>query len=140
MNFLFLCRGNTGRSQIAEELFRKMTHGKYPVQSAGTLSNNPGNTLGSLMPHTSHVLEVMKEEGIDVTSNVRKQVTEEMVKSADKVILVVDDRDPTPDYIDLKTAIRWDVLDPKDQSLEFTRNTREQIKAHIKGLITQFVL
>ncbi len=125
---------------MAEELFRKMTHGKYTVSSAGTLSNNPGNTLGSLIPYTSHVLEVMKEEGIDVSHNVRKQVTEDIVKSADKVILVVDDRDPIPDYIDLNTAIRWDVLDPKDQSLEFTRNTREQIKAHIKGLITQFVL
>jgi protein-tyrosine-phosphatase len=125
---------------MAEELFRKMTHGKYEVSSAGTLSNNPGNTLGSLMPHTSHVLEVMKEEGVDVSNNIRKQVTEEMVKEADKVILVVDDRDPIPDYIDLNTAIRWDVLDPKDQTLEFTRDTKEQIKAHIRALITSFVL
>jgi protein-tyrosine-phosphatase len=125
---------------MAEELFRKMTGGKYPVQSAGTLSNNPGNTLGSLMPLTSHVLEVMNEEGIDVSNNVRKQVTEEMVKEADKVILVVDERDPIPDYINLNTAIKWDVIDPKGQTLEFTRDTKEQIKAHIKDLITQFVL
>lgn len=125
---------------MAEELFKKMTHNKYSVQSAGTLSNNPGNTLGSLMPLTSHLLEVMKEEGIDISNNVRKQVTEEMVKSVDKVILVVDDRDPIPDYIDLNTAIRWDVLDPKGQSLEFTRDTKEQIKSHIKDLITRFVL
>ncbi len=55
---------------MAEELFRKMTQGKYEVSSAGTLSNNPGNTLGSLMPLTSHILEVMNEEGIDVSHNV----------------------------------------------------------------------
>ncbi len=59
---------------------------------------------------------------------------------ADKVILVVDERDLIPDFIDLSTAIKWDVIDPKGQSLEFTRDTKEQIKAHIQDLITQFVL
>jgi protein-tyrosine-phosphatase len=58
-----------------------------------------------------------------------------MVNAADKVILVVDERDPLPEYvIDNPKVMKWDVLDPKSQSLEFTRKVRDQIHAFVKDL------
>lgn len=78
----------------------------------------------------------MSEVGVDVSGNIRQQLTPEMVAAADKVILVVDERDPLPDYvIDNPKVIKWEVLDPKGQSLEFTRQVRDQIHSFVKGLL-----
>lgn len=44
-------------------------------------------------------------------------------------------RDPIPEYlINNKKIIKWDVVDPKDQSLEFTRDIRDQILAKVRDL------
>ena len=53
---LFICVHNSGRSQIAEEYLRKMCGGRFEVESAG-LEPRAINPL---------VIEVMKEEGIDL--------------------------------------------------------------------------
>ncbi len=128
MKILFVCRGNVGRSQIAEALFRKKFADKYEVFSAGTKVGEE-RVVGDLRPAIDNVLTVMEEEGIDVSKNISKQITEDMTNTADKIILVVDDRDPIPEYLlNNPKVIKWDVLDPKGQTLEFTRETREQIK------------
>ncbi|MBP6975062.1 MAG: hypothetical protein KBB54_03945 [Candidatus Pacebacteria bacterium] len=134
MNILFLCRGNVGRSQMAEGLLKKHNP-NLNVSSAGTKLSGPEQKLIDLMPAISEVLQVMKEVDIDVSDNIRKQVTEEMVDKADRIIMVIDERDPVPEYlINNPKVITWNVLDPKGQSLEFTRNTRKQIDALIKSL------
>ena len=133
MKVLFVCRGNVGRSQIAEALLKKVDSGRFEVSSAGTKLSGPEQPIGELMPAIKEVLDVMNEVGIDVSHNIRRQVTEEMANDADKIILVVDDNDPIPDYLtDNSKVIRWDVLDPKGKDLEFTRNVRNQITDLIK--------
>lgn len=134
MKILFVCRGNVGRSQMAEALFRKKFANKHEVFSAGTKASAE-RPLGELSPAIDNVLAIMNEEGIDMSKNVSKQITEDMANMADKIILVVDDRDPIPDYlIDNPKVTKWNVLDPKGQDLEFTRETREQIKRLIDSM------
>lgn len=134
MNILFVCRGNVGRSQMAEELFKKIAP-QHHVFSAGTALSGPEQPIGELTG-TEPVIEVMKEIGIDVSNNIRNQVTKEMAASADKIVLVVDDKDPIPDYLENNNkVIRFDVLDPKGQSLEFTRNVRDQIWEKMEELV-----
>ena len=58
---LFLCRGNVGRSQMAEALFRKQFGDKYEVISAGTKLSGPEEPISNLTPAINEVLEVMKE-------------------------------------------------------------------------------
>ncbi|MCE9628600.1 MAG: hypothetical protein K8Q91_01255 [Candidatus Vogelbacteria bacterium] len=136
MKILFICRGNVGRSQIAETLAKSLLDDKHIITSAGTKLSGPEQPIGELSPSTDNVIEVMKEEGFDVTGNLRKQVTEEMAEDADKIILVVDDDDPIPNYLlNNPKVTRWDVQDPKGQTLEFTRNVRDQIKSKITSLI-----
>ncbi len=133
MKILFLCRGNVARSQMAEALLKKMSPNSFEVSSAGTKISGPEQKLGELSPALDNVLTVMKEEGIDITQNTRKQVTEEMANGTDKIILVVDERDPIPEYLPNNQKVtKWNVLDPKGQDLEFTRNTRDQIKELIQ--------
>lgn len=137
MNILFACRGNVGRSQIAEALFKKETGEKYSIFSAGTKLSGPEEPIGELVPGTAAVIEVMNEIGIDVSKNIRKQITEDMVASADMVILVVDEHDPLPEYVVNNTKVTtWNVPDPKGQSLEFTRSVRDEIHEHVKELAT----
>lgn len=136
MKVLFICRGNVGRSQIAEALLKKEAANRFEVSSAGTKLSGPEQPIGELTPAINEVLDVMNEIGIDVSRNVRRQVTEEMAQYSDKIILVVDDNDPIPDYLtNNPKVIRWDVLDPKGKDLEFTRNVRNQIS----DLISKFI-
>lgn len=134
MKILLVCRGNVARSQMAEEFFRKEG---FEVMSAGTKLSGPEEPLANISHLLEYVLQVMKEIGIDMSKNIRKNITPEMVDWADKVILVVDDNDPIPEYlINNPKCIRWDVLDPKGQSLEFTRRCRDQIAGLVKGFVS----
>lgn len=136
MKILFICRGNVGRSQMAEALLKKEAGESFEVFSAGTKLSGPEQPIDELAPATNEVIEVMKEIDIDISKNIRNQVTEDMANSADKIILVVDENDSIPDYLINNTKVlRWNVLDPKGQSLEFTRKIRDQIFVHVKELI-----
>ena len=77
---IFLCTGNSARSQMAEGILRDMNGGRYDVESAG------------LEP--SHVrpeaIEVMKEIGIDISNHRSKSVDEFTGQHFDYVITVCD--------------------------------------------------
>lgn len=135
MKILFVCRGNVGRSQMAEGLFTKAMP-QHDVVSAGTKLSGPEQSLESLMPDNP-VVAVMAEIGVDMSKSIRKQVTPEMAHDADKIILVVDEHDPIPEYLAQNDkTITWNVPDPKGQSLEFHREVRDQIAAKIEDFVT----
>lgn len=126
---LFLCRGNVGRSQMAEALFKKQFGDKYEVISAGTKLSGQEEPIGNLTPAINEVLYVMKEEGLDVSQCVRNQVTEEMVNESDKVIAILEDLDELPEYLkESPKVIHWTVADPKGMDLDGTRKVKDEIK------------
>ena len=61
---LFLCTGNSARSQMAEAILRVYGGGRFEVHSAG-LSPRPINHLA---------VEAMQEMGIDISSQKSKDV------------------------------------------------------------------
>src|SRR5881296_3606523 len=77
---LFLCTGNSARSQMAEGLLRNLADSRFDVVSAGT---NPKG----LHPRT---IEVMKEIGIDVSRQTSKDVKQFLSEKFDYVITVCD--------------------------------------------------
>lgn len=128
---LFLCRGNVGRSQMAEFLLKKSFGDKFEVVSAGTKLSGPEEEIGNLMPGIQEVLDVMSEEGIDVSKAIRKQVTEKMVTEADRVIAILED-DELPEYlVNSPKLTRWRVTDPKGKNLDETRKIKNEIKEKI---------
>ena len=68
---IFLCTGNSARSQMAEGLLRAMAGDQFEVFSAGT------NPKGSILPE---VQEAMREVGIDISNQWSKSVTEYLGK------------------------------------------------------------
>lgn len=135
MKVLFLCKGNVGRSQIAEMLFRKKFGAKHEVFSAGLQISGPEQPIGELVPGIQEVLDVMSEEGIDVSKNIRRQVTEKMVADVDKVVVIIEDEAVLPDYISNSgKCTRWSIADPKGMDLENTRKIKDLIKERIEFL------
>lgn len=82
---LFVCTGNTCRSVIAEGLLRKRLKelGKdyIEVRSAGVVA------FGGIPP-TDETIEVMNEEGVDVSGHEAKALTADIIKEADLVLVM----------------------------------------------------
>jgi protein-tyrosine-phosphatase len=136
MKILFICKGNVGRSQIAEALFAKFSDNKAEVVSAGIKIGGPEQPIGELLPQIQEVLDVMKEEGIDISSMIRKQLTENMVMDSDRIVAIIEDGEVLPDYLEKSDKlVRWNVPDPKGEDIVFTRQVKNQIKDLVINLI-----
>ena len=129
---LFVCIHNAGRSQIAEELLRKLAGDRFEVESAGL-------EPGKLNPI---VVETLKEEGIDITGKQTKAVFD-LVKKADHysyVITVCDESsaERCPIFPGLSQRLHWSFTDPSkfegthDEKLTKTRKVKEEIRSQIK--------
>lgn len=80
---LFVCYGNICRSPMAEGFLKKMLENfdesvKIEVLSAGL------NAYGG--PPTSEAIKVMRREGIDISSFMSRQLTEELIEKADLIL------------------------------------------------------
>ncbi len=119
---LFLCTGNSCRSQMAEG-FLKQYH-KYEVHSAGT---NPDKSTDA------NAIKVMKESGIDISNSVPKSVDLFLKEHFDYVITVCDDaKEKCPVFQgQVKNKIHIGFEDPKGKSLDFFRKIRDEIKDEI---------
>jgi|TARA_Y100000310_G_scaffold330589_1_gene402509 protein-tyrosine-phosphatase len=124
---LFICNANIGRSQMAESIFNNVAKSHFSI-SAGTDVNYEGAKIHSLN------IDCMAEIGLDLSKNKRTQLTEEISKQSSKIIAMCE-KNSLPNYLIKKKIIFWKVSDPKNKSLMFRRNIRDQIKKLVNGLV-----
>jgi len=124
-NVLFVCVGNTGRSQMAEAFFNHLAGGKAKASSAGT---NPANIIDPT------VVQVMNEVGIDISSNRPKKLTLEMLNQADKVITMGCGAENVCPASFVETE-DWGLEDPKGKSIDEVREIRDEIKARVAKML-----
>jgi len=117
---LFVCKKNSGRSQMAEGLFRLMAQDRAFVESAGS---DPAADLDPV------VVMAMKEIGIDLASKKPRKLTPEMEQKADRVISM--GCEPVPS----RATDVWDFDDPSGQPLDVVRRIRDQIRARVEILV-----
>ena len=126
MNILFLCVGNSGRSQIAEGLAKDMLPKSYDIRSAGS---NPAKNI-----HSDAIL-AMNEIGIDISSHKTKSIESldiEFVNTLDHVITLCAE-EVCPIVPKSTNTLHWPNEDPdndsytKTQSENAFRKTRENI-------------
>jgi arsenate reductase len=137
-NVLFLCTGNSARSQMAEGLLRALAGEQFEVFSAGT------EPKGRILPE---VQEVMREIGVDISSQYSKSVSEYLGKVHFAYVITVcaDAEENCPViFLNMGTHEHWPFDDPAkfdDESrLARTRGVRDQIERHLRSwLISQGV-
>ena len=123
---LFVCVENAGRSQMAEAFAKK--HG-LNAQSAGTIPSTKINPT---------VVEVMRERGIDISSNHPKPLTTDLIQNAALVVTMgcsIEDACPKPLIAQMqKKLVEWHLEDPKGRPLGDVKRIRDEIERKIMEL------
>lgn len=123
---LFVCVENAGRSQMAEGFFKKYSPEGYQVVSAGTKPISEINPVA---------IEAMNEVGIDITNQKSKELTEEMIRTSDKIInMGCMDKEACPSLF-LNNLLDWNIEDPKGKPIEKVRDIRDEIHRKVKELV-----
>ena len=124
-NVLFVCVANSGRSVMAERIFRRDAHGQHQARSAGS---NPGPAAHP------QVLEALREIGIDAADHRPRMLDNEVVEWADVIVATCDDACPA---IPGKRYVSWHLPDPKHQPLERVREIRDDIDRRVRELLAE---
>lgn len=132
MVILFVCKWNVGRSQIAEELFNSQETDHIGLSAGTHAEKYKGKKLDTVAPL---VVEILKEKNIDVSKKIPLQLTSEMVKFADKIIVMADKKDMPPFLAESDKLVFWDIEDGGGRDYEFHMLMRAQIERRVKDFI-----
>jgi len=124
-NVLFVCVANSGRSVIAERLFRRAAGERHAARSAGSA---PGAAVHP------QVLAALAEIGIDASDHVPRKLDEEVVHWADVVVATCDDACPV---VPGKRYVSWQLPDPKNRPLDEVRAIRDDVAGRVEQLVAE---
>ena len=134
---LVLCTGNSCRSQMAEGYLRHFAGEKASVFSAGIEAHG-------LNPKA---VEVMAEDGIDISSHTSNTIDELLHLPVDFVITVCDNaRESCPVFPAGITSFHHNFPDPakaagsEEDVLQRFRETRDMIKIYCRNFIEQQIM
>ncbi len=120
---LFVCIENSCRSQMAEGFARLFGKGVFEPYSAGS---KPSGKIADSAE------EVMKEVGIEISSQKSKGFNDLNIKEFD-IVITLGCGDVCP-FIPAKEHIEWKIDDPKGKGIEYFRIVRDNIQGHVKKL------
>jgi arsenate reductase len=132
LKVLIICQHNSGRSQIAEAYLKKLAGDCVHVESAGL---EPAKAVNPL------VVEVMKEEGFDLSSN-KPQSAFELYKAGrlfDHVVTVCSDTEHQCPIFPGITK-RWHVPFPDPAKVTGTREEQLAQVRSIRDMIKKWLL
>jgi arsenate reductase len=134
-NILFLCTGNSCRSQMAEGWARWHGGSSFQIQSAGieTHGKNP------------RAIAVMKEAGVDISGQESTRVSDDMLAQADLVVTVCGHADEhCPVLPPATNKEHWPLDDPakatgsEEEIMDLFRASRDDIEVRVKNLLQRF--
>ena len=134
MNILFMCVGNSARSQIAEGLAKAMLGKEHQIESAGSIPSGRVN-LGAI--------SCMQSIGIDISNHYSKSIDElesDFMDNLDYVITLCAE-EVCPALPASAAALHWMHPDPvnvnfdKAQEAEAFEHTRESIFKLLKKFL-----
>ena len=133
LNIMFLCTGNSCRSQMAEGWARKYWGEEFNVFSAGTKKHGMNE----------RAIKVMKEAGVDITSHYSKTVDELPKITFDYVVTVCDHAHENCPYFAGGKIVHVGFQDPPALTKEMTneeeilmiyRKVRDEIESFVKDM------
>jgi protein-tyrosine-phosphatase len=123
---LFLCTGNSARSQIAEALLVHLSGGTVEAASAGS------------HPKALHpdAVRVMRARGIDISGSRTKHVDELGRRRFDVVITLCDRvREVCPDFPAHPELVHWSVPDPAPLGRKAFDAVADELETRIRFLL-----
>ena len=129
---LFLCTGNSCRSQMAEGWLRHLAGDRFDAFSAGThpVGLNPG------------AIEAMAKAGVDISTHRSKHLDEFTGEKFDYVVTVCDRAKETcPIFPGARTVLHWSFDDPAgaqgshDERKAVFQRVRDEIADRVRGLL-----
>jgi arsenate reductase len=124
---LFVCVGNSGRSQMAEAFFNHFSAGRLVAVSAGT---RPAASVSRA------AIAAMAELGIDISVQRPKPLTQQMIQQADRIVTMgCDVVESCP--ADFHPSEDWGLEDSQGQPLDKVRLIRDQIRERVLTLLTE---
>ena len=129
---LFLCTGNSCRSQMAEGFANIKLNKKFKISSAGVEAHG-------LNPRA---VRAMDEIGINISHQQSNSILEDEISQYDLIITLCGDaRDRCPFLLRYNNNIHWDLQDPanatgsEQEISDVYRKVRDQISNHIDSLL-----
>jgi arsenate reductase (thioredoxin) len=131
---LFLCTGNSARSQMAEGYLRNLASSNFEPLSAG-IEPKGLNPLA---------VEAMKEVGIDISQQTSKDVREFLGQAIPYVVTVCDNaKQRCPIFPRTYKFLHWSLEDPAEatgshqEKLAVFRRVRDEIRQRIEQELLQ---
>ncbi len=132
---LFVCTGNSARSQMAEGFARAYGNGKILAFSAGM---DPKG----LNPYA---VEVMREKGIDISHQASKAFTEDLARTMDAVVTVCGSAEERCPLLPPEVRrVHWPLDDPAraegppERISEIFRRSRDEIEQRVRKFLAEF--
>jgi protein-tyrosine-phosphatase/DNA-binding transcriptional ArsR family regulator len=129
---VFLCTGNSVRSQMAEALAEQLSEGAVHAVSAGSHPK----------PLHRNAVRVMRERGIDLAGRRSKELSEFAGRRFDYVISLCDRvREICPEFPGTPQAVHWSIADPArepgtdEQTLPAFERTAAELETRIRFLL-----
>lgn len=131
-NLLFVCSGNSIRSQIAEGFAREIAEGQHDIKSAG---------IHAIGIHPAAVA-TMKEVGIDISDQECTLLSKTLLQWADCIVTLCNNaKEKCPHIPKGVRFIHWDILNPdagvvppEERRLLYAR-VRDDIKTRVAELL-----
>ena len=126
---LFVCVRNAGKSQMAAALAGKHAGERLEIHSAGT---EPGTSLNA------ESVASLKEVGADMSDGHPKAIDPEILRTADRVVVIGEEAQLDLPEDARGTIERWETDEPSTrgiEGMERMRLVRDDIDAKVRGLI-----
>jgi arsenate reductase len=132
LKVMFLCTGNSCRSQMAEGFARHFGGGLLEVRSAGLMA-------AGVHPRA---IAVMREAGIDISGQRSKGIDEDLLRSMDVIITLCDNAyDSCPFTPPEIKRLHWPVRDPvgtvgtEEYIMSEFRRARDEIREKVENFV-----
>ena len=129
---MFLCTGNSCRSQMAEGFAREFGKGLIEPYSAGIIAAGVN----------ARAIKVMKEIGIDISKQKSEEINEDLLRTMDIVITLCGNAEESCPYTPPEIKrLHWPVNDPvgtlgtEEEIMKEFRRARDEIKIKIEDFI-----
>jgi arsenate reductase (thioredoxin) len=132
LKVMFLCTGNSCRSQMAEGFARESGKGLMEPYSAGLIAAGVN----------ARAVAVMKEAGIDISGQKSEEINGDLLRTMDIVITLCGNAEESCPYTPPEIKrIHWPIKDPvgtigtEEEIMKEFRRARDEIKKKIEDLI-----